>query len=216
MPPLSLASPILEVDRRLARLSGGIGGSSRWTRFYHGNVTRPRLRVAAALLAAVTLAACTRGETTPSASDTAATNAKTAPLLPATVDALPTMDPQGFDDLLAQLRGTPLIVNFWASWCLPCKEETPLLVHAHRLHGRRVQFLGVDILDSREGATRFLSEQGVGYPSVFDPGNAIGISRDLFAPPVTLFYAADGTLVATVPGQLSARDLRANLQAIAG
>jgi len=179
-------------------------------------VTRPRLRVAAALLAAVTLAACTRGETTPSASDTAATNATTAPLLPATVDALPTMDPQGFDDLLAQLRGTPLIVNFWASWCLPCKEETPLLVHAHRLHGRRVQFLGVDILDSREGATRFLSEQGVGYPSVFDPGNAIGISRDLFAPPVTLFYAADGTLVATVPGQLSARDLRVNLQAIAG
>lgn len=179
-------------------------------------MTRPRLPVAAALLAAMTLAACTRGDTTPSASATLATNATSAPLLPATVDALPAMDAGGFDDLLAQLHGTPVVVNFWASWCVPCKEETPLLVQAHRLNGDRVQFLGVDILDSREGAVRFLAEQGVGYPSVFDPANAIGISQDLFAPPMTRFYAADGTLVATVPGQLSARDLQANLQAIAG
>lgn len=162
------------------------------------------------------LGACAHADETASAPEAVATNAAAAPLLPDTVDALPVMDAQGFDDLVTQLHGTPLIVNFWASWCVPCKAETPLLVDAHRLHGHDVQFLGVDILDSRDGAVRFLAEQDVGYPSVFDPGNAIGISQDLFAPPMTQFYAADGTLVATVPGQLSAKDLQANLQAIAG
>ena len=61
-----------------------------------------------------------------------------------------------------------------------------------------------------------MHQQGVTYPSVFDPGNAIGLSFNLISPPMTQFYAADGRLVATVRGQLSQDSLQANLNAIAG
>ncbi len=125
------------------------------------------------------------------------------------------MDLNGYHDLLGQLRGTPVLVNFWASWCPPCREEMPLLVDAHSRFGDRVQFLGVDILDSREGGERLVDEFSVGFPSVFDPENAIGLSYDLFAPPMTLFIDRQGRVVATVTGQLTSDELEENLQAIA-
>jgi len=140
-----------------------------------------------------------------------AENATTAPSL-----ELPAMDAAGFRQLLQQLRGTPVVVNYWAAWCPPCKAETPLLVQAHRRLGRDVQFVGVDLQDFRDGARAFMHEQDVTYPSVFDPANSIGLSFNLFSPPMTQFYGADGLLVATVRGQLSADALQANLNAITG
>jgi cytochrome c biogenesis protein CcmG/thiol:disulfide interchange protein DsbE len=166
----------------------------------------------------VSLAACSSGggDAGTSASGPPVTNAATAPLLPTSVTALPAMDPQGFQELLGQLKGTPVVVNYWASWCTPCRMEAPLLVAAHRRWGDRVQFLGVDLQDNREGALRFVDTFDVTYPSVFDPSNAIGVANGLFAPPMTVFYDASGTKVATVPGQLSADALDADLRAIAG
>ena len=124
------------------------------------------------------------------------------------------MDPTTFAALVGQQHGTPVVVNFWASWCPPCREETPDLVDAHRRWGDRVQFIGVDLSDDRGGATSFIAEYGVPYPSVFDPTNAIAIAYGLFSPPATLFFDANGSLVETVPGQISAHDLEANLEAI--
>ena len=143
-----------------------------------------------------------------------AENATTAPSLPTVADQLPAMDAAGFRQLLQQLRGTPVVVNYWAAWCPPCKAETPLLVQAHRRLGRDVQFVGVDLQDFRDGARAFMHEQDVTYPSVFDPANSIGLSFNLFSPPMTQFYDAEGLLVATVRGQLSADALQANLKAI--
>jgi cytochrome c biogenesis protein CcmG/thiol:disulfide interchange protein DsbE len=137
-----------------------------------------------------------------------------ATLLPSTATALPAMDPSTFSAMVGQQRGTPVVVNFWASWCPPCREETPDLVAAHRRWGDRVQFIGVDLSDDRAGATSFIGEYGVPYPSVFDPTNAIAVSYGLFSPPATLFFDANGTLVETVPGQISAQDLEANIEAI--
>jgi thiol-disulfide isomerase/thioredoxin len=163
------------------------------------------------------LAACSSGGSAVAPSGgPPVTNAATAPLLPTSVTALPSMDPQGFDELLGQLKGTPVVVNYWASWCTPCRTETPLLVQAHRRWGNRVQFLGVDLQDNRDGAARFVETFDVTYPSVFDPSNAIGVANGLFAPPMTVFYDAGGTKVGTVPGQLSAEALTSNLRAIAG
>jgi cytochrome c biogenesis protein CcmG/thiol:disulfide interchange protein DsbE len=125
------------------------------------------------------------------------------------------MDLPGYEQLLAQMRGTPLVVNFWASWCAPCREETPLLVDAHARYVDRVQFLGVDILDARDSAVRFVTEFSMDYPSVFDPQNEIGLTYDLFAPPMTLFIDREGRVVATVPGEISPDDLEQNLQLIA-
>ena len=81
-----------------------------------------------------------------------AQNAVTAPLLPTHVAELPSFDVQTYQELLTQLRGTPVVVNVWAAWCGPCQAEAPLLLAASGTYGDRVQFLGVDILDSRDGA----------------------------------------------------------------
>jgi cytochrome c biogenesis protein CcmG, thiol:disulfide interchange protein DsbE len=143
-----------------------------------------------------------------------ATNAATASALPTIADDLPQIDLSGFHDLMGQLRGTPVVVNFWAAWCIPCRTEVPLLVDAHATYGDRVQFLGVDMQDFRSGARSFMDDQGMTYPSVFDPTNVIGVSYGLFAPPMTQFWGADGTIVSTVPGQISATDLQAGIESI--
>ncbi len=79
-------------------------------------------------------------------------NATTAALLPVRVAELPTFTPQDYEQLLTQLRGTPVVVNVWASWCGPCQAEAPLLHGAVERYGDRVQFVGIDILDTIGGA----------------------------------------------------------------
>ena len=178
-------------------------------------MTRPGLLPRAALAVATVLAAaCTANAS--AVPSVPAVNATSASLLPTMADALPPIDPSGFQTLLGQLRGTPVVVNFWASWCEPCKTETPLLVAAHRRYGDRVQFVGVDLKDSASGARRFIANERMTYPSVFDPDGAIGTAFSLLGPPGTLFYDAAGHLVARSPGQISPQDLERNLQVIAG
>jgi thiol:disulfide interchange protein len=126
--------------------------------------------------------------------------------LPATVGALPPMSPEEFDGLLEDLHGTPVVVNVWASWCEPCKEETPRFTAAARANPD-VQFLGVDMADSRTGAEDFIAAHEVPYPSVFDPGEDIFRHLGGGGPPLTVFYAADGTEVARVPGPVSQEKL---------
>jgi cytochrome c biogenesis protein CcmG/thiol:disulfide interchange protein DsbE len=134
--------------------------------------------------------------------------------LPTTVDELPPIDVAGYEALLADLRGTPVVVNFWASWCGPCRAEAPRLGAAAARYGDRVQFLGVDILDDRDGARGFIAEHGLPYPNVFDPDGAIRTDLGSIGQPVTAFYDADGNLVAKVDGEISETDLTANLDAI--
>jgi thiol-disulfide isomerase/thioredoxin len=165
--------------------------------------------VLAALAALWLLPSCSTAPaaTTSPAAATPAVNATTAPLLPVTVDALPKADLDSFQALLSQLRGTPVVINYWASWCVPCREEMPLLVAAHQRLGAHVQFLGVNVQDARASAVRFLGVYGVAFPSLFDPAGELGAALGLLGPPATSFFAADGSLVATVRGQISARDL---------
>jgi thiol-disulfide isomerase/thioredoxin len=168
------------------------------------------------VLVVVAAASCTRtpAPATPT-EPIPAINATSASLLPTTADALPSLDASQFAALLGQLKGTPVVVNFWASWCTPCRAEAPLLRDAHAQYGRHIQFVGVDMQDARDGAERFIHEQGLTYPSVFDPTNTIGLNYDLVSPPMTLFYNRGGALVATVPGQLFDAPLQKNLKAVA-
>jgi thiol-disulfide isomerase/thioredoxin len=168
-------------------------------------------------LLAFMAAACTGGGTSPTptgpAVPTPAENATTAPLLPTTVDALPSMDAAGFEQLLGQLKGTPVVVNIWASWCGPCEAEAPLLTAAAKAHPN-VQFVGADIGDSRDGALAFLARHGVPYPSVFDPGSTIKTQMGAIGQPDTYFYDANGTQVSEVVGVLSQDSLNAGLAKI--
>jgi len=165
----------------------------------------------------VALVACDPPEPpAPPAGTIPAQNAAEAPLLPTFADTLPSMDPGTFERLLSQLEGTPVLVNFWGSWCPPCKEEMPRLVEAHREFGDRVQFVGVDIIDDREGATAFMEDYGMTFPSVFDPPDAIKTSLGQFGQPTTVFFRADGSFEFAYAGPISERILRRHLEAITG
>jgi cytochrome c biogenesis protein CcmG, thiol:disulfide interchange protein DsbE len=172
----------------------------------------------AALLTGVALVASCTGEPEPraSAGTIPARNATEATLLPEFADTLPAMDPETFKQLLAQLRGTPVVVNFWGEWCPPCREEMPRLVAAHREFGDRVQFVGVDILDSRTQAKKFMKEFGMTFPSVFDVSDAIKTPLGLFGQPVTAFFRADGSLDFAYTGPITDKILRRHLEAIVG
>jgi cytochrome c biogenesis protein CcmG, thiol:disulfide interchange protein DsbE len=171
-----------------------------------------------ALLAGLALLAACGGEPVqaPPPGTVPADNAADAPLLPEFADALPAMDPDTFKRLLDQLRGTPVVVNVWGSWCPPCREEMPRLVAAHGEWGDRVQFLGVDILDSRIEARAFMEEFEMTFPSVFDVPDAIKASLGQFGQPVTMFFRRDGSLSFAWAGPITDELLRVHAKRIAG
>jgi thiol-disulfide isomerase/thioredoxin len=123
--------------------------------------------------------------------------------------------PAGFAADLAALKGRVVVVNFWASWCGPCKAELPLLERTSREYaGKPVTFIGVDASDVRATAARTVRDVGITYPTVFDPkGTSGGIasSWQVAALPQTWFIARDGTRSSRIPHALSAADLHARV-----
>ena len=168
-------------------------------------LVRPR-RLVATLLLAFVAAGCANG----SGGETSE-----GPLLPADPYELPAFDMAAYEQLLAELEGTPVLVNIWASWCGPCRDEAPHLATAHAEFGDRVQFLGVDILDERGSAREFMREYGWTYPSVFDGPGAIRDGLGILGQPATLFYDASGELVTTWSGPLTEEALAEGLDEIA-
>jgi cytochrome c biogenesis protein CcmG, thiol:disulfide interchange protein DsbE len=102
---------------------------------------------------------------------------------------------------LAALRGRPVVVNQWASWCGPCRFEFPFSIRLARRYRGRVAFLGVDSQDSRRGGERFLRDFRTPFPHYFDPSTAIARSFEgAFAWPTTAFYDARGRRTHSHPG----------------
>jgi thiol-disulfide isomerase/thioredoxin len=99
---------------------------------------------------------------------------------------------------LSGLAGTPTVINLWASWCAPCREELPLLAKAHRAYGDKLRIIGVDFDDSAPDAALELAEQsGVTYPLLSDPDSDTKASLKVIGLPQTVFVDAQGTMVAT-------------------
>jgi cytochrome c biogenesis protein CcmG, thiol:disulfide interchange protein DsbE len=102
---------------------------------------------------------------------------------------------EAFEAQLAELRGSPVVVNQWASWCPPCRAEFPIFQRLAEKYAGRVAFLGVDMQDEREAALDFMREFPTSYPHYFDEDASI--SR-LFGggrvSPTTGFYDARGKL----------------------
>ena len=115
---------------------------------------------------------------------------------------------QGGGELaLEDLRGRPAVLNFWASWCVPCADEAPLLRDAHETYGDDIAFVGIDIRDARSDALAFVERFDLEYPSVRDEGLVIFQEYGLTGQPETFFIDSEGILVAHVPGPVDEQQL---------
>ena len=122
---------------------------------------------------------------------------------------------QGGEVRLSALRGHPVIINFWASWCRPCIEEFPLLRRAAAEHADDdLAIVGVVYDDGPEAAAAFMEEHGGTWPALLDPGMRIAEAYGIYAPPETYFIGRDGRVVARQIGQFSERSLDEKLAAI--
>lgn len=100
-----------------------------------------------------------------------------------------------------ELRGSPVVINFWASWCQPCRDEAPYLQRAAEAARKKgVVFVGVNVLDITAKAEGFIEEFGVTYPNVRDPSLETARKFEARAMPETFFLSREGQIVNHVIG----------------
>jgi thiol-disulfide isomerase/thioredoxin len=136
---------------------------------------------------------------------------------PLTADALPDVmlvDAAG-DDVALTTDGRPMVVNLWFSTCAPCTRELPAFAAVHGEVGDRVRFVGVNPYDSVDAMQRFASERGVDYELLRDPDEALGQALGVVAYPVSLFVAADGTIL-DESGPMDSTTLRNRIEVLFG
>jgi cytochrome c biogenesis protein CcmG/thiol:disulfide interchange protein DsbE len=122
-------------------------------------------------------------------------------------DAAPSFTAERLDGsgslALEDFEGMPVLINFWASWCVPCEEEAPVFDTMAEQFDGEVAFLGVNIKDAPSDARAFEQRFDVAYPSVRDEGRTIEDDYGLTGQPETFLISADGTIVEHIPGAVT-------------
>ena len=129
-----------------------------------------------------------------------------------TVPDITVYDIDGNAHTLSQFRGQPVILNFWASWCGPCKAEMPDFEEAYKTYGDQIQFLIVNLTDgsseTMETASAYIAQQGYTFPVYYDTDMSGASAYSVYAIPVSYFIDADGVLVTSHEGMMSADALQ--------
>ncbi|HVA86789.1 MAG TPA: TlpA disulfide reductase family protein [Candidatus Saccharimonadales bacterium] len=116
---------------------------------------------------------------------------------------------------LSSLRGRPVVVNFWASWCVPCRAEFPVLKDELAKHAADgLEIIGVVYKDSAGPARQFVTSFGATWPSVIDPTGSIATAYRVVAPPQSYFIDRQGILRSIQIGQIETQDFDQQYPAI--
>jgi thiol-disulfide isomerase/thioredoxin len=170
-----------------------------------------RRSVVLAIAAGLLLAACAE-RTAPGSGGLG--GSPSSGLLPKNRLDLPSFDLEKYQALLTELRGTPVVVNIWGSWCPPCRVEAPGLSKVAREFEGKVQFLGVDMLDVRESAREFILEYDWPYPSVFDEDAEIRDRLGYVGQPITIIHDRDGNVTFEWVGVITEDLLRKEIRQV--
>jgi thiol-disulfide isomerase/thioredoxin len=120
---------------------------------------------------------------------------------------LPALGHAGQTVSLSQYQGKPVIINFWASWCPPCQQETPLLASWYKQQDGHVVLLGLDENDTTAAALNFAKAKGVTYPIGFNPQANVALEYNVDGLPQTFFLNAQHQIVDHVLGAVTKADL---------
>jgi cytochrome c biogenesis protein CcmG, thiol:disulfide interchange protein DsbE len=120
----------------------------------------------------------------------------------------------GADVSLRQYTGRPVVINFFASWCAPCKEEAPGLARLAHEFGSRVQMLGISIDDKQPGAMRFASHYGWSWPILYEPNDNLAFRYGIPGKPTTIIVDQQGRIAWQHAGKIASASVADVLQAL--
>ncbi|MBQ4528269.1 MAG: TlpA family protein disulfide reductase [Clostridia bacterium] len=127
-------------------------------------------------------------------------------------------DADGNEVKLSDLKGTPVVVNFWASWCGPCKSEMPDFENAYKKYGDKIHFMIINMTDGQsetiESASEYIDKQGYTFPVYFDIKSEAAYSYAVSAIPASYFINKDGYIVAGANGVLDSKSIERGISMI--
>ncbi|MCL2526378.1 MAG: TlpA family protein disulfide reductase [Coriobacteriia bacterium] len=121
---------------------------------------------------------------------------------------------QGHVEMLSDYRGTPVVLNFWASWCPPCRAEMPHFQEAFDLHGNDVKFIMLNIDESIEVARAFADELELTFPLYFDESSEGALAYKITGVPETFFIDANGVVTQRFLGAIDTKTITTSIEAM--